>query len=206
MSILTNMAGYIIKILGEKTRLYGNAFLDMHLFDITRTQNYVSTIDGDGTSFSLISEWGLLHDWLNQYIVGNMYARVGYNFGFSGTEQSAGQEYMDLQSDGYFILTPGYSVIAQKRIYPSAWIQIRPYASVGVEYDVLGMPDFMEYKFALAHDYTKYDIDVNPLWANMGAGIEVLAANGIQVGLGYKYQYNDMIQIHNIKLSGSYRF
>lgn len=200
------VGGYMMKILGEKTRIYGNVFLDMHLFDITRTQNYVSTIDGDGTSFSLISEWGLLHDWLNQYIVGNMYARVGYNFGFSGTEQSAGQEYMELQSDGYFILTPGYSLIAQKRIYPSAWMQIRPYASVGVEYDVLGMPDFMEYKFALAHDYTKYDIDINPLWANMGAGIEVLGANGMQVGLGYKYQYNDMIQIHNIKLSGSYRF
>ena len=200
------VGGYMMKILGEKTRLYGNAFLDMHLFDITRSQNFVDTISGDGTAFSLISEWGLMHDWLNQYIVGNAYARVGYNFGFSVTEQAAGQDYMDMKSDGYFMLTPGYSLIAQKRIYPSAWFQIRPYASIGIEYDVFGAPDYVRYKFALAHDYTRYDVDLDPLWANIGGGIEMLSANGFQMGIDYRYQYNDVIQLHNIRVSGSYRF
>ena len=200
------VGGYMMKILGEKTRLYGNAFLDVHIFDIARNQTFMNPIDGSGTAFSLISEWGLMHDWLNQYIVGNAYARVGYNFGFDVTETSMGQDYMDMQSDGYLILTPGYSLIAQKRIYPSAWFQIRPYASIGVEYDVLGAPDFVKYKFAPAHTYTKYDIDIDPLWANIGGGVEFLSAMGLQFGIDYRYQYNDAIQLHNIKVTGSYRF
>ena len=200
------LGGYLMKTLGEKSRLYGNVFADLHLFDVDRTQNYVSRIDGDGLAFSMISEWGLMHDILNQYVVGNAYARVGYNFGFSVKEKAAGDDYMRLKSDGYFVLTPGYSLVAQKRIYPSAWFQIRPYASIGVEYDVFGAPDFAKYKFVTADDYTKYDIDINPLWANIGGGVELLSAHGIQFGVDYRYQYNDAIQLHNIKISGSYRF
>lgn len=200
------LGGYLIQTLGEKTRVYGNAFLDLHVLDVDRNQNFVNTIDGGGTAFSLISEWGLMHDWLNQYIVGNIYARVGYNFGFSVTEQVDGDDYMDLESDGYLILTPGYTLTAQKRIYPSAWFQVRPYASVGVEYDVLGAPDTVQYKFAPADVFTDYAIDIDPLWANIGGGIEFISARGVQVGLDYRYQYNDAIQLHNIKVSGSYRF
>lgn len=200
------VGGYMMKILGEKTRLYGNAFADLHFFDVNRFQTYVDTIDGDGMAFSLISEWGLMHDILNQYIVGNAYARIGYNFGFSIKEQVKDEDYMHLKSDGYMILTPGYSLTAQKKIYPSAWFQIRPYASVGVEYDVLGAPDYAEYKFSVAERFTNYDIDINPLWANIGGGVEMLSAHGLQLGLDYRYQYNQDIQLHNIKVSGSYRF
>jgi hypothetical protein len=200
------VGAYMLKTLNEKNRLYGNAFLDAHLFDVEREQTFVADISGDGTAFSLISEWGLLHDILNQYIVGNLYARMGYNFGFDVKEESAGDEYMRLQSDGYFILTPGYSLTAQKRIYPSAWFQIRPYASIGVEYDVFGMLDKAEYKFAVANGYTDYDINVDPLWANIGGGIEFLSATGVHVGIDYRYQYNSDIQLHNIKVSGMYRF
>ncbi len=201
------VGGYLMKTLGDKTRLYGNAFLDMHWLDVSRDQTYINgTIDGFGTAFSLISEWGLLHDWLNQYVVGNAYARVGYNTGFSVTEKVHSHNYMKLQSDGYMILTPGYSLTAQKRIYPSAWLQIRPYATAGLEYDVLGAPDKVKYKFAPAQRFTNYKVDINPLWANIGGGVEILSATGIQVGLDYRYQYNTDIQLHNIKISGSYRF
>ena len=200
------LGGYMMQTLGEKARLYGNMFADLHLFDIERNQNFVDRIDGDGMAFSLISEWGLMHDILNQYIVGNLYARFGYNFGVDITEQVNGMDYMDLESDGYFMLTPGYTLMAQKRIYPSAWFQIRPYASIGVEYDVFGMPDDVQYKFAVAYDFTDYAIDIDPLWANIGGGIEFLSANGLQFGVDYRYQYNDAIQLHNIKVSGSYRF
>lgn len=198
--------GYLMKTLGDKARLYGNAFLDVHMFDVERSQNYVDTIDGDGVAFSLISEWGLMHDLLNQYIVGNAYARIGYNFGFDIQERVQGEDYMRIKSDGYFILTPGYSLTAQKRIYPSAWLQIRPYASVGVEYDVLGAPDFAKYKFAPAEKYIEYNINIDPLWLNIGGGVEVLSAYGVQMGLDYRYQYNNDIQLHNIRVSGSYRF
>ncbi len=200
------LGAYLMKILGHKTRVYGNGFLDIHFLDVEREQNFVAKISGDGTAFSLTSEWGLLHDWLNQYIVGNMYARVGYNTGFSVTEKAAGQNYMKLESDGYFIFTPGYSLTAQKRIYPSAWFQIRPYATIGVEYDVLGAPDDVKYKFAPAGSFTSYQVDIDPLWANIGGGVEFLSAMGAQIGIDYRYQYNADIQLHNIRLSGSYRF
>jgi len=196
----------LMQTLGESFRLYGNAFIDVHVFDIDRMQNFVSSIEGDGTAFSLISEWGLMHDILNQYIVGNLYARIGYNFGFDITEKVDGKDYMNLESDGYLMLTPGYSLTAQKRIYPSAWFQIRPYATVGVEYDVFGAPDNAQYRFAVADRFTKYDVDIDPLWANIGGGVELISATGIQVGFDYRYQYNDALQLHNIKVSGSYRF
>jgi len=200
------IGAYLMQNLGTKMRLYGNGFLDLHWLSVTRDQTYMSHIKGDGAAFSLITEWGLMHDWLNQYIVGNVYARAGYNFGYSITEKAGGDDYMKLKSDGYFILTPGYSLIAQKRIYPSAWFQIRPYASIGVEYDVFGAPDSAKYKFAAAKHFTKYDIEIDPLWANIGGGMEFLSATGVQVGLDYRYQYNADIQMHKIKLSGSYRF
>ena len=200
------IGGYLMHTLGFKARVYGNAMLDMHLLDVAREQNYVDDISGFGTSVSLISEWGLMIDWLNQYVVSNLYARLGYNFGFNVKEESDGDDYMELKSDGYAILTPGYSLIVQKRIYPSQWFQIRPYASVGVEYDVLGAPDVAKYKFAPADKYSKYNIDVDPLWANIGGGIEMLSANGLQVGIDYRYQYNNYIKLHNLKLSGSLRF
>lgn len=201
------LGGYLMQTLGEKTRAYGNAFLDLHVFDITRHQTFVNgTIDGSGTAFALNTEWGLLHDWLNQYIVGNMYARAGYNFGFSVTEKVGGHDYMKMKSDGYLSFTPGYSLTAQKRIYPSVWFQVRPYATIGVEYDVLGAPDNAKYKFATAKKFTSYDIDIDSLWANIGGGVEMLSVTGFQVGLDYRYQYNQDIQLHNIRVSGSYRF
>ena len=200
------LGAYLMKTLGTKARLYGNGFLDLHLLDVSRDQSFVSHIDGSGTTFSLISEWGLLHDWLNQYIVGNLYARIGYNSGFSFKERAGGGDYMHLKSDGYIMLTPGYSLIAQKRIYPSSWFQIRPYVSVGIEYDVLGAPDYAKFKFSPAKSYTRYGIEIDPLWANIGGGVELLSATGIQVGLDYRYQYNNDIQLHKVRLSGLYRF
>ncbi len=204
----TNLAfgGYLMKTVNEKVRLYGNAFVDLHVLDVNRSQNYVDTIDGDGAAFSLISEWGIMHDILNQYIVGNLYARAGYNFGFNVKEKVDDHDYMRMKSDGYLMLTPGYSLTAQKRIYPSAWFQIRPYASVGIEYDVLGAPNNAKYKFAAADVYTKYNVEIEPFWANIGGGIEMLSANGLQFGIDYRYQYNHDIQLHNIRVSGSYRF
>ena len=200
------LGAYLMQTLGDKSRLYGNAFLDLHVLSVSRDMTFMSHIDGTGTAFSLISEWGLMHDILNEYIVGNLYGRIGYNFGFSVNEKAQGQEYMKLESKGYMILTPGYSLIAQKRIYPSSWLQLRPYASIGVEYDVLGAPDSARFKFGPARRYTDYSVSLDPLWANIGGGIEVLSVHGIQAGLDYRYQYNQDMQLHKIKLSGSYRF
>lgn len=200
------VGGYMIKTLNPKMRLYGNLFADIHMLSVSRDMNYMSKIDGDGNTFAVTTEWGLMHDWLNQYVVGNLYVRAGYNTGFSITERADGADYMKLESDGYVNVAPGYTLTMQKRIYPSPWVQIRPHISAGVEYDVLGMPDTAKYKFASAERFTDYDVEINPLWANFGGGVDVLSVRGFQVGLDYRYQYNTDIRMHNIKVSGSYRF
>ncbi|MBD5389148.1 hypothetical protein HDR63_02745 [bacterium] len=200
------LGGYMVKTLGTKARIYGNLFGDVHLLNVDREQNYVGKITGDGTAMAVTTEWGFMHDWLNQYIVGNLYMRGGYNLGFTVKEKVDGDAYMNVESDGYAIVTPGYTLMAQKRIYPNAWSQLRPYASAGVEYDILGAPDKAKYKFAAAQNYTDYAVDLDPLWINAGAGVEYLMSTGWQFGLDYRYQYNSEIQLHQVKFSGSYRF
>lgn len=197
---------YFLNTLSNKLRLYGDAMFDVNMITVERTQTWMDKIKGDATSFSAVAEFGLIHDWLNQYIIGNVYARAGYNFGFNMTEKIGDTDYMKLKFDGYPILTPGYSLTAQKRVYPSVWFEFRPYATVGIEYDLLGTPDTMKYKFALANKWTNYDIEIDPLWANAGAGIEFLWVNGLHIGLGYRYQYNENIQMHKINASFKYRF
>lgn len=199
--------GYLMQTLNENFRMYGNVFADLYMFDVSRQQNFVQPITGSGSSFGLVSEVGLMHDLLNQYIVGNLYARASYNSGFVINEKSGADDYMKLQSDGYFALTPGYSLTAQKRIYASPWFQIRPSISIGAEYDVLGLPNnSAQFKFAMGHKLTDYQINFDPLWATAGGGVEFLSANGWQFGIDYRYQYNADMQMHKIKLSGSYRF
>lgn len=197
---------YFLKTLSNKARFYGDAMFDVNMIDVERNQTWVDTIKGDATSFGVAAEFGLIHDWLNQYVIGNLYARAGYNFGFDMTEKVGDVDYMNLEFDGYPILTPGYSLTAQKRVYPSAWFEFRPYLTVGIEYDLLGTPDTMKYKFALAEKWTDYNIDIDPLWANGGAGVEFLGVNGLHIGVGYRYQYNANVQMHKIHASMKYRF
>ena len=197
---------YFLNTLSNKARLYGDLMVDVNMIDVERNQTWVDTIKGDATSFGVAAELGLIHDWLNQYIIGNLYVRGGYNFGFDMTEKVGDTDYMNLEFDGYPILTPGYSLTAQKRVYPSAWFEFRPYLTVGVEYDLLGTPDTMKYKFALANKWTDYNIDIDPLWAHGGAGVEFLWVNGLHIGLGYRYQYNADVQMHKIHASMKYRF
>lgn len=209
-SNMTNMSVggglYFIDTLSPKARLYGDLMVDVNMIDVERNQTWVDTIKGDAMSYAAVAELGLIHDWLNQYIIGNLYVRGGYSVGFDMTEKVGDADYMKLKFDGYPILTPGYSLTAQKRVYPSAWFEFRPYATIGIEYDVLGTPDTMKYKFAIANRWTEYDTDVDPLWANAGAGVEFLWQNGMHVGLGYRYQYNATVQMHKVHASVKYRF
>ena len=200
------LGGYFMKTLSNKARFYGDLMLDFNMIDVERKQTWVGDISGDAFAYGIMAEFGLIHDWLNQYIIGNLYARTGYNFGFDMTEKIDGDDYMKLKFNGHAVFTPGYSLTAQKRIYPSAWFEIRPYATVGIEYDLLGAPDEMKYKFALANSWTEYDTSIDPLWVSGGAGVEFLSVTGIHVGLGYRYTYNDNMQIHKIHASAKYRF
>ena len=62
------------------------------------------------------------------------------------------------------------------------------------------------FRFLYLEKYTEYNVNIDPLWVNIGGGVEVLSAYGVQMGLDYRYQYNNDIQLHNIRVSGSYRF
>lgn len=197
---------YFLDTLSNKARLYGDLMVDVNMIDVERNQTWVDKITGDATSFGVAAELGLIHDWLNQYIIGNLYLRGGYNFGFDMTEKVGDSNYMNLEFDGHPILTPGYSLTAQKRVYPSAWFEFRPYVTIGVEYDLLASPDTMKYKFDIANKWTDYNIDVDSLWANAGAGVEFLWVNGLHIGLGYRYQYNADVQMHKVQASMKYRF
>ncbi|MBO7509326.1 MAG: hypothetical protein J6T57_03570 [Alphaproteobacteria bacterium] len=197
---------YFLNLLSNKARWYGELMFDMNSFDITRHQTWFGEITGDTKTYSVTAEFGLIHDWLNQYIIGNLYLRGGYGFGFDMTEHVWGRDYANMKSDGYGMLTPGYSLTAQKRIYPSVWFELRPYATIGLEYDLLGVMDGTRYKYSNAIAWTDYDTEVDPLWASVGAGVEILSVTGIHVGIGYHYQYNPNVQAHKIHLSGKYRF
>ena len=205
----TNVSGglYLLQILDQDVRLYINGLIGLDLIDVEREQNYFSKIKGNGSSLSVSSEWGLMHNIAYQYVVGNFFLRGGYNFGLSVNERfKSGNTYSDIEGDGYLMLTPGYSLMFDKRIYTSYWFQVKPHLSLGVEYDILGQPKTTDFKFANAVDYTQYDTFIDKFWANGIAGIELLSANGWQAGIDYRYYYNHSIQAHNIRLSGSYRF
>lgn len=205
----TNVSGglYLLQILDQDFRLYINGLIGLDLIDVEREQNYFSKIKGNGTSLSITSEWGLMHNIAYQYIVGNFFLRGGYNFGLSLNQRfKSGNTYSDIENEGHLMLTPGYSLMFNKRIYTSYWFQIKPHLSIGIEYDVLGNPGITEFKFANATDYTEYNTSIGKFWTNSIAGIELLSANGWQAGIDYRYYYNQDIQAHNIRLSGSYRF
>jgi hypothetical protein len=200
------LGAYMLTTFNRALRLYGNVFLDMHRIDVTRDQNFISTIDGSGNAYSAITEWGLLHDWSNQHFIGNLYVRAGYNTGFDVTEKAGGGDYMKMQSDGYFMLIPGYALTLNKAFYLSPWFKMRPHLTVGVEYDVMGMGGTIQYKFAPAERYANHDILIDPLWASGAVGVEFLTVSGLQVGLNYEYKFNQEITMHNFRFSGSFRF
>lgn len=199
------LGGYFMKTLNNKARFYGDLMLDFNLIDVERSQTWLDDASGDAFAYGVMAELGLIHDWLNQYIIGNLYARAGYNFGFKMNEKIGDEEYMNFKFNGHAVLTPGYSITAQKRVYPSAWFEFRPYATVGIEYGLFG-PDNTDYKFALANSWTGYDTSIDPLWVNGGGGVEFLSVTGWHVGIGYRYTYNDNLQIHKIHASVKYRF
>lgn len=193
---------YFLKTLNRKMRLYGNGAFDMHFFDVRRG----SGTDGDAVSYAATAEFGLIHDWLNQYIMGNLYLRGGYNFAFDITESANGDDFATADFDGFVFLTPGYSVTAQKRIYPSAWFEMRPSLTVGAEYDFFGVPGSVSYKLAGDSAWSNYDTGLKPWWFNGGAGIEFLGVSGWHIGLDYRYMYNTNIQMHKLWIDMKYRF
>lgn len=192
---------YFLKTLNRYMRFYGNGAFDMHFWNVQRDD-----AKGDAVSYAATAEFGLIHDWLNQYIMGNLYLRSGYNFGFDITERAAGADVAAADFDGFVVLTPGYSLIAQKRIYPSAWLEMRPYVTAGAEYDFFGVPDSVSWKLMGNSTWSNYDTKLNPLWVNGGAGIEFLGVRGWHIGLDYRYMFNSDIQMHKLWLDMKYRF
>ncbi|MCL1902465.1 MAG: hypothetical protein FWG18_02440, partial [Alphaproteobacteria bacterium] len=199
------VGGYWVHRIENEMRFYGNLMLNFDMFDIDRTQNFTTKISGTGSAFSVTTEWGLLHNLWLQYLVGNVYARVGYSFGLDAKTRMGGADYMKYESDGYFILTPGYSLTLQKKMYLSPWTYIKPYLGGNVEYDIGGF-DSVNYKFAPALRMTSYKVDMSPLWLTGRAGIDLAGISGWSLGFEYEYKYNDIIKMSNFRIGGAYRF
>ena len=83
---------------------------------------------------------------------------------------------------------------------------MRPYFSIGAEYEVVQMDTAAKYKFDISDLYSEYEIDYSPLWATGKLGLEFLSISGLQFGAGYGFHYNAAVQAHNINLSASLRF
>jgi hypothetical protein len=83
---------------------------------------------------------------------------------------------------------------------------MRPYLSVGAEYELSGMPGAAQYKFATSNTFSDYAFETDPLWATGRAGLEFLSISGLQFGIGYEYHYNANIQAHGAHVGASMRF
>jgi len=199
------LGAYMQQRMSQYRRMYARLNLNADIFDFTRNQTFVDEITGDGTAFSIMSEWGMFHDLHLRYWVGNVFVRAGYNFGIDMTSSVAGTDYMRYQHGGHLVLTPGYELMVQRRVYMSPWIFVRPFASVGVEYDILGMDRF-QFRFAPALRFTEYSVETNPLWLRARAGLDFNHARGGAIGIEVEYQHNEFVQMYNLRLSGSLRF
>ncbi len=197
-----SLGAYLIRKLSQESSFYSNLNFYNHSIDVSRSQTFFKDTDGTTTAMSVSGEFGIMHDLLNKYIVGNAYLRGGYNSGFTLNLQ----DYMNAKQDGFISLTPGYSLAAQKRIYATPWLQLLPKITTGFEYNLLGAKKTIDYKFIDAVDFSKYDTGNGALWFNIGTGIDIISARGGQLGLDYRFQTNGNIQSHNIRLGGGYRF
>jgi hypothetical protein len=205
-STSVNVGGYIISKFSDAAQLYISGNFYSHKLGVDRTQNYVADIGGDGQSSGFGGEIGIIHLISGQYVVGNLSARFVRNDGFEFKETSGGQDYMSLKQDAYTTLAPGYSLMLQKRIYLQPTFIMRPYLSVGAEYEIIGMGEKIRYKFASSGAYSDYKIDASPLWVTGKAGLEFLTISGLQFGVGYGYHHNSAIRTHNLHLGASMRF
>jgi hypothetical protein len=196
---------YMMGRLGQQARAYGRAGLNLDLFRIEREQPGMDSISGSGTAFALFGEAGILHNIYLQYFLGNLYVRGGYNMGLDVTENIGFDTYMVLQHDGHFLLTPGYELIMQRRLYTSTWVFLRPYAAVGVEYDVMGL-DNLQYRRSNTLQLTDYEIDINPVWVTGRAGLELVSAGGGSVGIEAEYKHNEIVRMMAARISTTLRF
>ncbi|MDR1697018.1 MAG: hypothetical protein LBR41_02230, partial [Rickettsiales bacterium] len=199
------LGGYWIHSFMDELKIYGNLFFDLNMIDMSHDQVYMGRVSGDANVFGIVSEWGLMHDIINKYVVGNLYVRLGYRDAIETTETVRGSDYMNIDAAGGFSVTPGYELSLQKRIYMSSFAWLRPRISAGVEYDVLGLGD-AQFKFAPATKWTDYDSDINPLWSAGRAGLDFAGASGWQFGVEYEYKYNADITANNFRLHGMLRF
>jgi hypothetical protein len=201
------LGGYLMSKMESGARVYISANGHAHSLTTSRTQDMLPEVTDTVNATSFTGEIGVVHHISEQAITGNLFARFVQNSGFNlttGTE--GGEDFMDIVQDQYMTFAPGYSLTFQRRIFMSPTFIMRPYLTVGAEYEVMGMDNKILYKFAISDDYSEYELDYSPLWAKGQVGLEFLSISGVQFGMGYGFHYNQAIQMHNINISASMRF
>jgi len=209
---MINIGGYMLSKMGESSTFYASGGLYSHTLNIDKTfdmgvknQN-IGSISGDGNSSSFGGEIGVIHAISGQYLTGNLSARFLQSNGFSFTETINGEEFMNIKQEGYTVFAPGYSLMAQRRMYLHPSFIMRPYLSVGAEYQVMAMGEMIQYKYASADLWSEYRTDVDPLWVTAKGGFEFLSISGLQFGIGLAYHYNSMISVQSVNFGTSMRF
>lgn len=201
-----NAGGYMIYKMADSAQLYISGNFYSHKLGLDKTHDYMANIGGDGQSSGFGGEIGIIHSISGQYMVGNVSVRFAQNKGFEFSETAGGADYMSIKQDKYATVAPGYSLMLQKRIYLQPTFIMRPYLSVGGEYEIVGMGDRIEYMFASGDAYSDYKIDTSPLWLTGRAGVEFLTIGGLQFGVGYGYHHNAAVKTHNAHFGMSMRF
>ena len=211
-STMINIGGYVLSKMGESSTFYASANLYSHSLGMDKDMNMglvghkIGAVSGGGNASSFGGEFGMIHSIAGQYVIGNLSARFVQSNGFKFTSAIEGEDYMNFRQEGYTTFAPGYSVMAQRRMYLHPSFIMRPYLSVGAEYQVMTMGDMIQYKYAPADLWSEFRTDVDPLWVTAKGGFEFLSISGLQFGIGLAYHYNAVMTVQSVNFGASMRF
>jgi len=201
-----SVGGYLLARMIPKAWAYISGNYHMHTLTLTREQNFMGDISGTGAATSVTGEVGITHSLYGQEAIGNVFVRAGMNQGMTLEEKVGEAMYMDMKQKAYTTVAPGYILTFQKRMYLNPTFIMRPYMSVGGEYEAIGMGDTVQYRLGGSDEYSDYKLTTDPMWITGKVGAEFLMSNGTQFGIGYEYHHNAMIQTHNVRFGGNISF
>ncbi|MDR1027611.1 MAG: hypothetical protein LBL46_04310 [Rickettsiales bacterium] len=203
-----HIGGYVLSRIADQLRVFVHAAAHSHKLSVSGNRGITGDITGDGESASIVGELGLVHSIAAQYVVGTLSARFVQNNGFDITEKIGGADYMNFSRDKTTLLTPGYTLLLQKRMYLKPTFIMRPWVSVGAEYDLMQGKDdaAIKWRFAPSDAASTMAVESDPLWLRGTAGVEFLTIGGLQFGAGAEYFYNSAIQTIGARVTASVRF
>jgi hypothetical protein len=203
-----SIAGYGTKRLdGMNTAVYAKAGMSFNSFKVYDNHYIAGDMKSDSSSIDLTVESGLMHRIYDRYVSGRLFGTAGMFGGFDLTKKTQQGEFMNIKSPSEFGLSAGYELSFGKDIYPSQTMKIRPFAKVGVEYELLGRAVDTKFQFVGADKFRNWTgEEIKPLWLRYGAGVDFAMQRGIQMSIGYDIIDNGEWSAGVLKINGRARF